>query len=457
MRQSGNGAPEHRSPRIGRRGLLGGGLGAGLAVGLGAPAVAAPGASQSDAEIHRRFNPRSWRSVRDQFRLSRDYLQFSAFVLASHPAGVRLSIDEHRRRLDVDPYAYGAFRNDMDRSKGIRARLGAYLNVPPGEIALTDSTTMGLGLIYTGLDLKAGDEVLTLDRGFFGTDEALRVRALSTGITVRKFALFDQPENATAELMVDRMRAAVTPRTRLLAVDWIQSSTGVKLPIRMMADALAVINETRDEADRVLLSVDGVQGVGVEDIDVAALGADFFISGLHKWMLGPRGTGFVWAPAANWARVHPVIPSFSEASILSWFYGKPWPGPPGDWNSPGGFHSFEHRWAVPAILDFHEAIGKDRVAARTLGQAARLKDGLSRIPGVTVKTPADPAVSSALTCCAVDGYTSEEVVGRLKEEFRIETTASEYQESFVRIGPSIVTTPDEVDQLVRAVHQISRT
>jgi selenocysteine lyase/cysteine desulfurase len=388
--------------------------------------------------------------------LSRDYLQFSAFVLASHPAGVRLAIDEHRRRLDIDPYAYGAFRNDMDRSKDIRARLGTFLNVPPGEIALTDSTTMGLGIVYTGLRLQPGDEVLTIDRGFYGTDEALRVRALATGITVRKFALFDQPENATAQLMVDRMRAAITPRTRLLAVDWIQSSTGVKLPIRAMADALAVINETRSEADRVLLSVDGVQGVGVENADVSALGCDFFISGLHKWLFGPRGTGFVWAPAAVWERVHPIVPSFSEAAILSWFFGRPWPGPPGDWNSPGGFHSFEHRWAVPAILDFHEAIGRDRVAARTLGQAAQLKDGLRRIRGVTVKTPADPALSSALTCCTVDGYTAEQVVARLKEEFAIETTASEYQDSFVRIGPSIVTTPDEVDRLVRAVHRISR-
>ncbi|GAA3727786.1 pyoverdine-tailoring periplasmic protein PvdN [Plantactinospora mayteni] len=440
--------------------MLRSGLAAGVGVGIGAtvgPDAAHAGGEPSDATIHRRFNPGSWDSVRDQFRLSRKYLQFSAFVLASHPAGVRLAIEEHRRRLDVDPYAYGAFRNDMDRSTAIRARLGTYLGVAPGELALTDSTTMGLGTVYSGLVLRPGDEVLTLDRGFYGTDEALRVRALASGVKVRKIALFDQPERATAAGMVDRMLAEITPATRLLAVDWIQSSTGVMLPIRMMADALAELNARRDSADRVLLSVDGVQGVGVEDFSIADLGCDFFISGLHKWLFGPRGTGFVWASTENWDRVHPVVPSFSEAAILSWFFGRPWPGPPGDWNSPGGFHSFEHRWAVPAILDFHEAIGKARVAARTREQAAQLKAGLAELPGVTVKTPSDPTLSSALTCCSVDGYTSEQVVARLMEEFQIEATASEYTESFVRLGPSIVTTPDQVDRLVRALHRISRS
>ncbi len=87
-------------------------------------------------------------------------------------------------------------------------------------------------------------------------------------------------------------------------------ASGVKLPVRAIAAAVDDINRKRDEQDRVLLIVDGVHGFGVEDENVADLGCDVFISGTHKWIFGPRGTGIVWARKAAWARMRPTIPSF---------------------------------------------------------------------------------------------------------------------------------------------------
>ncbi|MHB0972068.1 MAG: aminotransferase class V-fold PLP-dependent enzyme [Thermoanaerobaculia bacterium] len=73
------------------------------------------------------------------------------------------------------------------------------------------------------------------------------------------------------------------------------SSSGVKLPLREIASAVREVNASRDAAKRVVLVVDGVHGLGAESPDVVATGVDVFVSGLHKWMLAPRGTGFVWA------------------------------------------------------------------------------------------------------------------------------------------------------------------
>src|SRR6185312_6697879 len=111
-------------------------------------------------------------------------------------------------------------------------------------------------LLYAGLRLGAGDEVLTTEHDFYSTHESLRLREVRDGITVRRVRLYDDPSTADAGDIVRRLRAAVTARTRVVAVTWVHSSTGVKLPIRAIADALR---------GRALLCVDGVHGFGIED------------------------------------------------------------------------------------------------------------------------------------------------------------------------------------------------
>ena len=91
----------------------------------------------------------------------------------------------------------------------------------------------------------------------------------------------------------------------------------MRLPIARIAETLAEVNRSRDEKDRVLLIVDGVHGFGVEDPKITALGCDAFAAGTHKWLFGPRGTGFVWAKPAVWQRMRPVIPSFSSPDLFA--------------------------------------------------------------------------------------------------------------------------------------------
>ena len=123
---------------------------------------------------------------------------------------------------------------------------------------------------------------------------------MHTGAPYRKVQLYAAPETATEDEIVSNLVKGVGPRTRAVAVTWVHSSTGVKLPIRRMADALAGLNKRRAEADRVLLCVDGVHGFGVESETMADLGCDFFVAGCHKWIFGPRGTGLVWGRADAW-------------------------------------------------------------------------------------------------------------------------------------------------------------
>ena len=382
------------------------------------------------------FDPRDWASVRAQFPLSTDLAQLAAFVLSPHTAQVSAAIDHHRARLDGDTDA--ALHDGYQLEEAVRRAAASYAGGTADQVALTDSTTMGLSVMYGGLDLRPGDEILTTTHDFFSTEEALRLVSLRTGATVRRVTLYDDPAQATVDQLTSRLLEAIGPATRVVAVTWVHSSTGVRLPVAEYGAALADLNRGRERADRVLLCVDGVHGFGAVDVDLPDLGCDFLATGTHKWLFGPRGTGLVWA--RDWEPLTELIPTFS--------------GPEGGARlSPGGYHDFEHRWALTEAFAFHERIGRGRVVARTVEQATALKEGLAGIGGVTLVTPSDPEVSAGIVCVDVGGMLPADAVMELRE-LGVVASATPYQQSYLRLGPSIVTTPEDVTAAVEAVSQL---
>jgi selenocysteine lyase/cysteine desulfurase len=414
-------------PELTRRGLL---AQAGLATG----AVALGKIERVEAAP----DLTDWGAVRAQFALARDRIHLTSFLLAAHPRPVREAIDRHRRRLDANPIEY-LHANEGRLAAEARAAAGRFLGVPASEVALTDSTTMGLGLLYTRLALRPQDEVLTTEHDFYATHEALRL----SGARVRRVRLYDDSRSASVDEIVTRLRRAVTARTRVVALTWVHSSTGVKLPLREVADALP---------ERVLLCVDGVHGLGAEAETARSLRCDAFASGCHKWLCGPRGTGVLWAGARVRALARPTIPSFEDGeSYGAWLAGRAPSGvPDGARLTPGGYHSFEHRWALTEAFEFHEAIGRARVEARIRTLASRLQSGLSDVRGVHLHTPAARSLSAGLVCFDVEGRDPAEVVTRLAAR-RIVASVTPYARRHVRVGPGIVNTVADVDAAVRAV------
>jgi len=296
-----------------------------------------------------------WEAVRSQFPLSRDLIHMAAFFLASHPTPVREAIERHREGLDQNPIGYWFDHEEKQEAQVLRAAAD-YLGVSATDIALTDSTTMGLGLLYRGLALREGQEVLTTIHDHYSTETSLRLRADRTGAYVRQIPLYRKLESVSKDEIVETLIKSIQPRTRIVAVTWVHSSTGLKLPIREMADALAKVNADRTDSERALLCVDGVHGLGVEDLHLPDLGCDFLIAGTHKWLFGPRGTGLVWGHPRAWPIVHATIPTFNFEAYQIWMKEIPPKNIPiGAIMTPGGFHSFEHRGALGEAFRFHQA------------------------------------------------------------------------------------------------------
>lgn len=416
------------------------------------------------AEVEARSAPmpalKDWEEIRRQFRLTPDYLHFSGFYIASHPQPVRAAIESFRDALDANPFLTvenGMFESEAQNlQKKVRDEVAAYLGGKPDEIALTPNTTTGLALIYHGLPLKAGDEVLVTTHDHVVHHEAIRLSTERNGASVRKIKLFDDAANTSADAIVARVREGIGPKTRVLGITWVHSATGIRLPVRQIADAVHEINSKRDEKERVLLVVDGVHGIGAVDATIADLGADFFSAGTHKWMFAPRGTGIVWARAENWARLRPLIPSFSDLELYdAWKEQRPAKGPNiAARMSPGGFLAYEHQWAMGAAFRMHQQIGRARIAARVSELNSRIKEGLAAIGKVKLHTPRDAALSAGICCFEVAGQKPDDTVKQLLAR-KIIASTSPYAVSYARLSAGLMNTPEQVEKAIAAVRAIA--
>lgn len=382
-----------------------------------------------------------WDTVRGMFSVNPAYLHFGGLYLASHPTPVQQAIEAHRRGLDDNPVDYLHEQGPVLEA-GVLQAAANYLGGSVTDIALTDSTTMGLGLLYTGLSVGPGQEILTTVHDFYATHEALQLSARRSGASMRRIELYQRAESATEDEIVESVAQGLRDRTRILALTWVHSSTGLKLPLQRIADVVGAVNAHRVPAERVLLCVDGVHGFGVEDLSVADLGVDFFVSGCHKWLFGPRGTGLVWGRGnAAWAAAQPTIPTFGDGRT------------PGSLNTPGGFHSFEHRWALSEAFNLHQQLGRARIAARVHGLNAQLKAGLATMPNVRLITPMADELSSGLVCFDVVGLTPAAVVGRLHER-RVIATVTPYATPHARLAAGLLNSDEQVDAVLSEVYAL---
>lgn len=418
------------------------------------PSAPRPALRRSDGSV-------DWRAVRDLFPLAKDRLHFASFLFVSHPAPVAAAIERFRRKLDEDPTWIEAVAFEPEKKEqpfsDVKKALADYVGGQPKEICLTSNTTSALAMAYQGLKVRSDQEVVTTEHDHYSHHEAIRLASERSGAAVRRVSLYDAAANARADEIVARLARAVSPKTRAVGVTWVHSSTGVKLPIAAIADAVAKANAGRAEADRCLLIVDGVHGFANQDVDVARLGCDFFAAGAHKWLFAPRGTGFLWGRKDVWPDMRPTIPTFDPDGLdafEAWMEHKPPVATRAANVSPGGFLAYEHVLAIPAAVELHRTIGRDRIAARIRELNGAFREGASKLPGVTLHTPRDPDLSAGISCYEVAGIPPQDVVRRLAAK-RMRTTTSPYKVSYARVACGVMNSPEEVEMVLREIRALS--
>jgi len=401
-----------------------------------------------------------WLAVRDLFPLAADWTHLSSFLFVSHPKPVAEAIDHFRKKLDSDAMwiEFAAFTDAEGHPfTAVKRALAGYVGGDPSEICLTANTTTSLAMAYHGLRIRQDQEIVTTEHDHYSHHESIRYAASRSGCGVRFIPLYDAAATANTGQMVERIGRAITARTRAVGVTWVHSSSGVKLPLDQIAEVVARANRGRTPPDRCLLIVDGVHGFANQDVDVARLGIDFFASGTHKWLFGPRGTGFLWGRTDVWPELRPTIPSFDPDAVATtwpvWEDRAQLPPTQAAFVSPGGFSAYEHLLAVPAAVELHRTIGRDRIAARIAELNAAFREGAARVPGVTLHTPRDPALSAGISCFEVRGLTPDQVVSRLAEK-KIRTTTSPYKVSYARVSAGIMNKSEEIELVLKEIRAL---
>ena len=195
-----------------------------------------------------------WTQLRQLFDLDPDYVHLANFLITSHPRPVREAIEKYRAVLDRNP----AMAMDYDtqytwkREAQVRESVGRYLQIKPGQVALTGSTTEGLALMYGGIHVRPGQEILTTVHEHYSTRNALKYRTQRDGTQVRTIELFKSPHRMSTDEVLGNIDRNIRANTRVLGMTWVQSGSGVKLPIGEIGKLVDQHNRNRDEHERIL-------------------------------------------------------------------------------------------------------------------------------------------------------------------------------------------------------------
>lgn len=425
---------------IDRRQFLTSGAAGALAAGLlnGEDAVAAtPGPLSVDPDEADRS---VFARVRERFLFPTNVTYCNTGTLGACPVDVMNVYIDGLRSLEAGlpdwPYfqADGEPLTGYQRLEDVRGRVGRFVNADVDEIALTQNATMGMSFIANGLELKAGDEVITTDQEHSGGVGSWRLRAARDGVVVHELPL-DRALEGGPEAVIEMYADAITPRTRVLMVSHITSLFGIVMPAEELC-ALA-----RDHG--ILSVVDGAQAIGQIPVDVKALGCDAYVASPHKWVMAPKGTGFMY--------VRRDLPTRIWGTLAGSHFD--------DWEA-GAFRFMQFgTGSVPivhgmvAAFDFVETIGVERISRWDHELNRQLREGLAAIPGVFISSPAHPDFAAAITSFGVEGVSSRELQNAFWEE-KIRVRAQR-EDVGVRFCCHLYVAPEDVDRALTVVRSVA--
>ncbi|MDE2655764.1 MAG: aminotransferase class V-fold PLP-dependent enzyme [Gemmatimonadota bacterium] len=369
-----------------------------------------------------------WEQVRAQFSFREERVPMNSANLCPSPRAVADRVEELTRDIDRDCSFNNRakFRGLTEESRGAVA---AQLGVSADEIALVRNTSEANNTINNGVPLRPGDEVVIWDQNHPTNNVAWDVRAARFGITVRRVSVPRRP--ASPQALIDPFAAALTDRTRVLALTHVSNVSGIRLPVPELAE----IAHRRG----IHVHVDGAQSWGALDVDLRRLGCDSYSASAHKWFMGPKEAGVLYVKEDRIGEIWPNIVA-------------PGWGNDADPDVAGArkFESLGQRddaclAAIATGADFHAAIGAAAVDSRVTELATALKEGLAGL-GMTLVTPQDPSLSGGVCIIEVPGDRGT-ALRRLYEEHGIAGAGT----GGLRLCPHVYNTMDHIARAIDAV------
>ena len=371
-----------------------------------------------------------WRQVRAQYPLTRDRIYLNTGGLG--PAPYPVLDAAHRTTLELQAIS----EHGHNLIEEAREPVAAFFGIRPSEIAFTRNATEANSTVASGLRfLQPRDEVIFESHAHPGGSLAWMNRQKADGIKVK---IFD-PDPHSIEGNLDRIRELITPSTRVIQVSHVTAPTGIRMPVK----AIAQLAHERD----IWFHVDGAQSAGMIPVNIAEIGCDSFATSGHKWMGAPHGTGVLFVRED---RLDDVVPT--EVGAYS-DDGYELPDrfeyvPTARRYEPGTRDAARVQGLVAAV-GFLEEIGMARVADYAQSLARYLQDRLREIDGVTVLTPADPALSGSISTYRVDRVPYDELFRHLLDVHKLRCrVVSERGLDALRVSTHMFNSREDCDRVI---------
>ncbi len=386
-------------------------------------------------------DPGFWKSVRDQFMLSKESVFFNTGTVGVMPKAVVDKMVEHTNMMatHVADWAYKddnkeQFISGYNNLLPIRTKVAKLLNCEVGEIAMTDNVTNGMSYIANGITLQPGDEILTTDQEHGGGQSSWKVKEKRFGAVFKTVAI-GKPITSSSEVY-DTIIKAFTPKTKVLMLSHMISGTGSILPVKELCA------EARKRG--IFTVLDGAQTIGHIKIDLKDIGCDAYVGCFHKWMGAPTGTGFMFVKS------NLIKDLWTTVASYRW-----------DDHADEGFRftqrgtgNFAILLALEVALDFHFQLGPDTIYQRIKFLGDRLRSGLRQNKKVKIFSAKEEAMSAGITLYTIEGLTGTQIQDAYwsKAKMRPRSQGDVYG---VRHSTHIFNSTEEIDQALQIVNELS--
>ena len=400
-------------------------------LGLGAPLLSKSFDSKlTKFKIPKSSSDKDWAEVRSHFIIDKDITYMNNASLGMPPLGVLKSINNGYEAISKEPL-HGKHNLQDSISKSVIPKLAKTFGVDEDEIVLTRNASEALDIQAHSVKLKKGDEIIISSQEHPAGLRPWLVRQKNDGIKI-KTVFIPSPLKSVTDT-VSRLSNAITPKTK--AISFCHVTRGGHLyPVKEIVDMAKERN--------LLTLVDGAQAAGQFPINLNKVRCDAYSVSLHKWILAPAGTGFLFINKE--AREKVISPFIYEKNQIS-------PG-----FDPPGTKDFPVRAAIGTALDYINNIGLLNIEKRCRELSNYLKKGLIQIDGVKI-------LSSPINKLSAPGSTIFEKAGldAFKSVPMIENMINTHIDEHVRDGHNairvsthIYNTKQQIDQLLEALSKI---
>ncbi len=353
-----------------------------------------------------------WDSIRSEFPITQKLIYMNNGTMGPSPRSVTERVTKRIEYVDRT----GEYNGDYE---AIRTALAKLLNAESGDqMAFTHNVSEAISIVASGIDLKAGDEVLLTNQEHAGNAIPWLARKKRDGIVVRFVSLTDTNANGYSDDdFVQRVSDAITPRTRAISMPHITCTTGQLLPIKRLT-ALAREKAASNGAPIWFLS-DGAHPPGMLQTDVRDLGVHAYASCGHKWLCGPKGIGFLYIEPEL---MHHVIPTWCGAEVDKyWGYDGRLDFLPTASRYDFATQNFALFDGLHAAVDFMQNIGMDNVEARVKYLTKMLRDGLRQFADGRFRFLTPDASVTGLTTIKLDKMQYQDFANTLRSKYKVRT------------------------------------